>query len=345
MCEFAHPWLLLLIPLAPLSAWWWLRRLRGTLRYSGTEVFRQLPSGRGWAARWGGAVFRGTGLLLLILALAGPRWPDQGSRIETEGIAIEMLVDVSGSMSEPDFDWQGVPISRLDAVKKVFHLFVEGGEAPDGQMLEGRGGDLIGLVAFATWPETVCPLTLSHGVLLRLLETEKPRRVPTESRTNIGNAIAWGLYRLDKAKTARKVMVLLSDGEHNVPPPALPPRKAAQLAANQRIPIYAIDAAGDTNVEEGLNGPTDPETAAAIRAGGIKTLQSVAEMTGGKYFRARDTESLLRVCREIDRLERKGIKSFIYQRYHEGYPWAGLASFAVWMALWGLESTLWRRVP
>src|SRR5205085_1665629 len=83
--------------------------------------------------------------------------------IPTEGIAIEMLVDVSGSMAQPDFNWQGKPISRLDAVQKVFHLFVEGGAGPGGQRLTGRPEDLIGLVTFATWPESPCPLTLSHA--------------------------------------------------------------------------------------------------------------------------------------------------------------------------------------
>src|SRR5262249_26551214 len=160
------------------------------------------------------------------------------------------------SMAEPDFDWQGRPINRLDAAKRVFRLFVAGGEGPDGQHLEGRSGDLIGLVTFATWPESLCPLTLSHSVLLRMLDEEegrgvRPRTVPTESRTNIGDAIAWGLHRLDKAATARKIIVLLSDGEHNVPPPALTPRQAAQLAANKRVPVYAIDAGGEHDVEEG----------------------------------------------------------------------------------------------
>src|SRR5262249_6471638 len=204
-----------------------------------------------------------------------------------------------------------------------------------------------GLVTFATWPETACPLTLSHSVLLRMLDDDeapaiKPRTVPTESQTNIGDALAWGLHRLDSARTARKVIVLLSDGAHNVPAPALTPRQAAQLAANQRVPVYAIDAAGEANVEEGDAGA---KTAADIRAGGIRTLQTVAQLTGGRYFRARDTESLLAVCREIDRLERKEIESFIYRRYDEGYPWFGLAALACWGLVVALETTVWRRLP
>jgi Ca-activated chloride channel family protein len=348
MVEFANPLVLLLLPAVPLLVWWWLRRPRGTLRYSDTGSLTTLPEGRRRIVRWGGAGLRAAGLVLLIAALAEPRWPDVHSRIETEGIGIQMLVDVSGSMAELDFDWDGKPVSRLEAAKRALRLFVAGGAGPDGQLLEGRPGDLIGLITFATWPESACPLTLSHGVLLSYLDPERPwsiqpRTLPDESRTNIGDAIGWGLHRLDKARTARKILVLLSDGEHNIPPPALTPRQAAQLAANKHIPIYTIDAGGESNIDEGTG--STGQTAAEIREGGVKTLQAVAQLTGGRYFRARDTDALLAVCREIDRLERKDIQSFIYQRYEEGYPWVGLAALVCWVAVVVLETTVWLRLP
>src|SRR5260370_24250079 len=201
--------------------------------------------------------------------MAGTRWPDTGSRIPTEGIAIEMVVDASGSMATPDFEWEGKPISRLEAVKGAFRLLALGGEGPRQSSLPGRPNDLIGLVTFARWPQTSCPLTLSHSVLLRLLDAEKPRSTPTESETNIGDAVAWGLVRLEKTKAKRKVMVLLSDGEHNVPPPALTPRQAAQLAANEGIPIYTIDAGGTSGTPEGADAKsaeTDKATAEQISA-------------------------------------------------------------------------------
>src|ERR1700730_11254653 len=137
MCEFAHPFVLLLALAVPPLVWWWLRRRRAALRYPETSILARLPSGKSRLARWGGAAFRAGALLLLIAALAGPRWPDRHTRMATEGIAIELLVDVSGSMAETDFQWQGAPVSRLDAVKKVLHLFVAGGEGPDGEHLEG----------------------------------------------------------------------------------------------------------------------------------------------------------------------------------------------------------------
>src|SRR5262249_31245594 len=88
---------------------------------------------------------RGLALTALVIALAGPRVPDQQTRLPTEGIAIAMLVDVSGSMAEKDFDWEGEPIARIVAVRRAFELFVTGGDGPDGEKLEGRSGDLISL--------------------------------------------------------------------------------------------------------------------------------------------------------------------------------------------------------
>jgi Ca-activated chloride channel family protein len=345
MIEFVHPLALLLLLAVPVLVWWWLRGRPPGIRYSETESLAALPKGRGPQARRVGALLRSLCLLCLILALAGPRWPDLHTRINTQGIAIQMVVDISGSMAEKDFDWQGTPISRLDAVKKTFELFVTGGEDPDGQPVEGRPADLIGMIAFATWPDTVCPLTLSHATLLHLLAKLEPRTVPTEARTNIGDAIAWGLHRLEGAQTTRKIMILLSDGEHNVPPPALKPRQAAQLAANQRIPIYTIDAAGDTVVEEGVTDANASRTAAEIRESAAQALQAVARISGGRYFQARDTGSLLAACREIDRMERTDIQSFFYQRYYEGYPWAGLASFLCLVLATILDMTVWRRIP
>jgi Ca-activated chloride channel family protein len=338
MFEFAHPRFLLLALAVPPLLWWWLRRPRAALRYSATGFLAGLPAGRSRLARWGGAGLRATALLLLIVALAGPRRPDLHTRLPTEGIAIELLVDVSGSMAQNDYRWRDQPVSRLQAVKNALHLFVAGGEGPDGQHLAGRPDDLVGLVTFATRPESPSPLTLSHSVLLQLLDAEQPRSVPTEDSTNIGDAIAWGLHRLEGSGSQRKVMVLLSDGEHNVPPPALKPRQAAQLAANLGIPIYTIDAGSD---------PAEATTpgSAEIRAGGEQTLQAVARITGGRSFKARDTRGLLDVYQAIDRLERREIRSFHYRRYFEGYPWVGLASFVLWIGIFVLDRTLWLRLP
>jgi Ca-activated chloride channel family protein len=341
MFEFARSGFLVLLLAVPPLVWYWLRRRRPALRFSATGILAELPAGRRRRATVVSAALRTLALCLLVLGLAGPRWADAGSRLSTEGIAIEILVDVSGSMAEKDFEWDKKRVSRLEAVKQVFHRFVRGGPAPDGRRLEGRPNDLIGLITFATRPQSACPLTLSHEVLLEILKREEPRTVPEESRTNIGDAIAWGVSDLAKAGPRRRVIVLLTDGEHNVGPPALKPRQAAQLAGSHDIPIYAVDAGGESaGTEAGNEGrPRSAED----RVLAVQTLQAITRMTGGKYFRAQDTAALVEVCQEIDRLEREPIQSFQYRYYSEGFAWFGLAAFGLFMMVHTLEWTVWRR--
>lgn len=325
MPQFAHPWCLLLVLVLPVVGWVWIRRDRPALLFSDTRLLAGSPPGRARWVPWCGLGLRLLTLGLLVIALAGPRWPDLRTRVRTEGIAIMMVVDVSGSMAERDFVGEGTSLSRLEAVKRVFCNFLQGGEG-----LPGRPTDLVGLVTFAARPESVCPLTLSHDVLMQMLEEQQPRALPTESQTNIGDALAWGLHRLEAAEAGRKVILLLSDGDHNVPPPALKPRQAAQLAASLKVPIYTIDA--------------NPEPAEG-RVNGEQTLRTIAQLTGGQYFQAGDLASLLDVCRRFDRLEQQPIESFQYRRFHEGYPWFGLAAFATWVLLGFLEGTMARRLP
>jgi Ca-activated chloride channel family protein len=336
MPGFALPWLLVLLPVSPAAGWAWLRRRRTALRFADVRLVRDLPPGRSRTARLGGAILRATGVAGLIVALAGPRWPDPGTRLPAEGIAVMMVLDVSGSMAERDFDWRGDLVTRLDAAKRALRLFVRGGEV-DGKQLPGRGGDQIGLVAFALHPEDTCPLTLSHDALLELLDAEEPHGLP-DTGTNIGDAVAWGLKRLEAAGDRRQVLVLLSDGEHNVPTPALTPRQAGQLAANRGVPVYTIDAGGDP--PHGA-----PAEDVQARATGRKALQAVAALTGGRSFAAHDAAVLVDVMAAIDRLERRPVESFQYRRYAEAYPWCAAAALACFVLALGLELTAWRRVP
>jgi hypothetical protein len=135
------------------------------------------------------------------------------------------------------------------------------------------------------------------------------------------------------------VLVLLSDGEHNVPPPALKPRQAAQLAANLGVPVYTIDAGGPLP-----DGPTSDDAARA-RLQGRQALAAVAALTGGQSFAAHDAAALLRVCAAIDRLERQPVESFQYRRYAEAYPWCGAAALACLVMALALEMTVWLRGP
>ena len=155
----------------------------------------------------------------------------------------------------------------------------------------------------------------------------RSRGVPGESETNISDGVALGLQRLQSAGSRRKVLVSLTDGEHNVPNPRSEwtPRQAAQIAASLGVPIYTIDAGGEGGgVSEG-----DGDSSPLVRQRAVETLQDMAKITHGQYYRAGDTAGLLDAYRSIDRLERSGVESYQYRRYHEGYPWFAGAAFAV----------------
>lgn len=335
--SFSFPWALVLLLLVPVVLVFWHRCGRPALRYSQTQAAALTSSGRAYWARRGGWILRGGGLTLLVLAAAGPRWPDPGSRLPTEGISVAMVVDVSSSMAQRDFLWEGKLLSRLDAVKKVFRLFLEGGAAPDGIQLPGRRQDLAALVTFAGRPETDCPLTLDHRALLEILDAEEPR---TLAPTNPGDALAWALGRLHKAPTRRKVIVFLTDGESNVPPPALGPQAAAHLAASLGVPIYAIEAGQDEAAEIA---PTERDPKGQHMA--AESLQKLAKISGGRYFRAADLAALLEACHAIDALERDRIQSFEYRRHYEGFLWFALVALAGWLGLAAMEATWWRTAP
>jgi Ca-activated chloride channel family protein len=143
------------------------------------------------------------------------------------------------------------------------------------------------------------------------------------------------------------VLVLLTDGEHNVPQPrsGWTPRQAAQVAASLNVPIYAIDAGGGVALAEpgdaGRGSASPPE----VRQRAVETLEDAARITHGRYFSARDTAALSDACREIDRLEKTATPSFQYRRYHEGYPWFALAALIFLVTASALDLTWWRRLP
>ncbi|HVK16690.1 MAG TPA: VWA domain-containing protein [Fimbriiglobus sp.] len=343
MSWFANPEFLLLVPLAALFAWWWARRRRPALRYSDIRLVAGLPRGRARWANWGGAALRGFAFASVAMAAAGPRTPDLRTRLPAEGIAIVLALDVSGSMATPDYAASpgGPPASRLDAAKQVLRLFVAGGDAPDGTHFDGRPRDRVGLVTFAAIPETAVPLTHNHSVLLTVLDGQQAK-AGIDAGTNVGDALAEGLLRLDAAGPRRKVLILLSDGEHNVHRDGadgpLKPRQAAQLAANLGVPVYAIDCGGEPK-------PDAPPEQVQQRADGRRVLEAVAALTGGRSFTADTADELRAVYQEIDALERQPDETFRYRRYHEYYPWCAVAAVGLLGAAYLLERTWWRRVP
>lgn len=337
--EFVHPWWLLLLAGLPVIGWRLAKKKTAALRFSDVRIIERLGTGSRPSFRFVGIGSRLLVLLLLILALATPRWTVAETRLPAEAISIGIVLDVSGSMAEADYIWDGLALRRVDAVKKVFRLFVEGGQDNSGNQFPGRGNDLIMLTAFASRPNIACPLTLSHDALLKILEVQEPRVGPVDGSTNIGDALALTLAKLKTSGQGDKVILLFTDGEQNIPPPALSPRQAAQLAGNLHIPIYVIDAGQETDTVTVENGQ------ASNRKKAQQILEDVAKLSGGRYFEVRDTSSLLSIIAEIDQLTRARIDSLAYRDYYDGTLLFGLIATGILLVVLILETTFLAKGP
>jgi Ca-activated chloride channel homolog len=334
---WALPQALLLLPLAALAwpLWWYRQRHRPTLRHPDLRFIAAAPSRRGTWARRLPLALRVLTLVLTILALAGPRWPDPGSRIPSEGVALVIVLDVSGSMGEKDVLLSGQPTSRLKAAVAVLDRFIAGGEG-----LSYRGNDAIGLVTFAVRPLDVCPPTLSHHAVLYFLSHAEPIGNVPESSTNIGDALAVAADLLRRSSIKSKAILLISDGEHNVPrevdPDALKPRQAAQIAASLGIRIHTIFLAGSVT--------TDP-TLLANRQKAEAALADLARVTQGQAATADDGQALADISRRLDTLEKSRIDTFFYTHYSEAGPWLILAALVCLVTAIVAEETWLRVVP
>lgn len=302
-------------------------------------------------------------LALLILALARPRKGTVLSEISTEGVAIEVVADRSGSM-RAEMDYEGQKLNRLEVVKRVLADFVAG----DKKGLRGRTGDLIGLVTFARYADTVCPLILSHNVLTQFLKNTQIVTQRGEDGTAIGDAIALAAARLKKAEEEierrnaqlgfgegqpdaatpggfeikSKAMILLTDGRNNQG--EYDPLEAAELAKEWGIKIYTvgIGSAQSFVTVTGALGTYRMPTRDDLDEG---LLQDIAETTGGFYARADDAESLRDIVKRIDELEKTKVTSVQYTQYAEHFGRWTLPA----LILLGLEMlascTILRKVP
>ena len=214
----------------------------------------------------------------------------------------------------------------------------------DGAGLPGRPQDRAALVGFAALPRTLCPLTFDHAALLAQLDQLTPAE-GIDAATGLGDALAEALARLEAAPSSgggRKVIVLVTDGEHNAPPSgeegagALSPRQAARLAEALSVPVYAIDCGPEPG---GAGGDAEARGAAA------ETLAEVARRSGGRSFRAADATGFAEATAQIDRLERARAPAFRYRRRLDLAPhFAGLAALLL-VAERLLAASRWRVRP
>lgn len=362
MLLLRNPWFLLALALLPLIWWTWLRRgHRAAIRFS--DVTRLAGAASSWAvrARYLLPALRTLAVALLILAIARPQKADEETRVTTEGVAIQLVVDRSGSMGQPDFliDDRGNTQTRLDAVKDVIEAFIAG----DGQALKGRPDDLIGLIAFARWPDTECPLTRDHQHLTRALKAIVTPANQMENSTAIGDALMLAIERIRNIKRRfegnaafkinSQVVVLLTDGEQNAG--EFLPEQAAEVAASLGVKIYAIGAAPEFQTRQFGFFSQQQQIQVPIPFN-EESLKKVAEMTGGKFWRAKDTSSLAEIYTEIDRLERSAIDETKFYQYEElayrglHLPWGRLPPvLVVVLVLLAVEvvlaNTRFRKIP
>lgn len=332
---FANPeflWALLALPVLAL--------LRGAGGKSGSLIFSSVAVAKDAAKRNRASVglwkFPLTllALALLIVALARPQIGTGYSEREESGIDIVLTIDVSGSMAGLDFSAsRNRPMTRLDAVKEVVDAFVE-----------KRPNDRIGMVAFAANSFLVSPMTLNHDWLKQNLERIEIGVIDA-NRTAIGSAIGMSVNRLRDLKNAKsRAVILLTDGENNAG--KISPIAAAEAAATYGAKIYTI-AAGRSGIVPAAALDADSRVV-RDRAGNPvyggdmrsdvdeETLKKIAEITGGKFYRATNLRELENIYSDIDRLEKTAVKLRNFTSYTELFQWfagAGLALLALKLAL------------
>ncbi len=326
--RFANPeflWLLVLIPAVAYYFWWRRKQMVTELQFSSLQPFDKIPKTYRERLQHSPVALRLLGLACLIVALARPQSVSSRQNISTEGIDIVLLLDVSGSMVAEDF----TP-NRIEAAKQVAEDFIN-----------GRQNDRIGLVIFSGVSFTQCPLTTDYTVLKNLLHQVKNGMVV--DGTAIGMAIANGVNRLKDSKAKSKVMILLTDGVNNRG--EIDPITAAKIAATYGVRIYTVGVGAQGEA------PYPVQTPFGIRRQLIpvdldeKALSTIAEMTGGKYFRATDTEKLKAIYKEIDKMERTKIEVTAYKRYTELFNSWLMLGFAFIVIEVGVASMMLRKIP
>lgn len=362
--QLHNPWVLLLLALAPLTMWLlWRKGGRARLRFSSLRDAKTVR--RSWQVQLRPllAVARATCIVLLVLSLARPRQGSKYHKVSTKGVVLELVVDRSSSMNT-EMDYQGKRLSRLDVVKKVLADFVAGGNG-----LPGRPNDLMGLITFARYADTACPLVHAHDALLGFLDQTDIVQSRAEDGTAIGEGLALAAARLKKAETEiaqrnallkatattadnspakphfeiqSRAIILLTDGINNAGDTL--PAAAAELAKEWGIKVYTIGiGSGEAFVRvQGLFGSQLLPTGQQLDE---QLLKHIAHQTGGFYSRADDAEALRSIVEKIDQQEKSEIESVEYSRYEEKFHRPALAALAVLALEILMSCTIFRKIP
>jgi Ca-activated chloride channel homolog len=330
---FAHPWFLLLLLLLPLAAWLKGKRSHPpAFIYSSVQLVRAVLNVT--RSRSGGflAALRWFALALLIIALAQPRASKSETRVNASGIDIAVAIDLSGSMAAEDFTLEGQRVNRLAMAKAVLAKFID-----------KRPGDRIGLAAFASQAYIATPLTLDHDFLLKHLE-QLELGIINANQTAIGSGLSAAVNRLRELKSKSKIVILMTDGQNNAG--KLAPLTVAEAAQALSVKVYTI---GVGTRGQAPMPQTDMFGRKVYQMVPVDidedTLQKIAQMTGGKYYRADNSERFEAIYEEIDKLEKSEAEIKKFTQFKELYFWflsPGLGLFLVEMIL---RHTLMRKLP
>lgn len=313
--EFAYPYLLGLAALGlPVSAAAWWRR-RGSVAVPASAGLRAAPPTLRLRAARLLPVLRVFAVVLLAVALARPRTGEVNAIVPAEGIDIALALDVSSSMTTimPGSDGQ----SRLEVTKSVIRDFIE-----------GRENDRIGFVVFQKDSLALTPPTLDYDALDRIVADTQTGILP--DGTGIGVGLSSGLNMLRESNAASRIVILLTDGDHNAT--SISPEDAAAIASALRIRVYTIGVVDRQDFR--ATGPVNEER-----------LKAIAERTGGQYYAAENADALTEVYEEIGRLETSRVGGETFERYEEYAPWFAAAAAAVLALEFLLGATWLRRSP
>lgn len=334
--EFASPWWLLLLLGLPLVARFQRRpgrRQSGALRYPEVFALPQRPTARSAAARalpWLTIV----ALALMIVAMARPRRLQETVTVSSEGIDIVLTLDISGSMQAEDFQ----PTNRFTVARQVLEDFIA-----------STKGDRLALVVFAAKAFTQSPLTLDYAMVRQLLDQVEIGMVD-ETGTAIGMAIATAAARLEKSQAASRIIILLTDGMNNAG--AIDPLTAARAAGAIGVKIYTVGVGSEEGALIPIDDPIFGRTYARNPDGSYQrtkmdeeTLRKIARVSGGKYYRAADPDTLRKIYEEIRQLEKSKFETHQYHRYQEmagRFLWPALLLLVLQVVL---SCTWLRKVP
>lgn len=269
-------------------------------------------------------------IALIIIALARPQFVSAKETISGEGVDIALALDISGSMASLDFE----PRNRLEAAKQVI-----------GDFVEERPFDKLGLVIFSSEAFNQSPLTLDHRMLDRALEqAELATELGLEDGTAIGLGIANAATMLTNSDAESKIIVLLTDGVNNAG--QIDPLTAAEAAKALGIKVYTIGAARPGQVPVPVDTLFGGQQIIYQESSlDEETLRQVADITGGKYFRAEDTAGLRAIYDEINSLEKSKVEVQVYNQYYELFGWLLVPALVIFVLELALRSTVFRKVP